>query len=69
MPWIWERFRSIGGKRSEQADEGEEFGQEDAGEAEEKYLSNAGYGAGLGAGDAAGVARADLDEFKKPRDY
>jgi hypothetical protein len=69
MPWIWERFRGIGGNRSDQADENEESGQEDAGAAEEKYLSDSGYGAGLAAGDAAGVARADLDEFKKPRGY
>jgi hypothetical protein len=28
-----------------------------------------GYGGGLAAGDAADVARADLDEFKPPREY
>lgn len=67
--WLWNRIRGAGGKREEQADEREEFGGEDPGLAEEKYLEAAGPGAGgLAAQDAADVAEADLKEFEPPRD-
>jgi hypothetical protein len=68
--WLWDRIRGIGGNRAEDAGEREELGGEDPGEAEERYLSETGYGlpSGLAGGDAADVARADLDEFKPPRD-
>jgi hypothetical protein len=70
MPWIWEKLRGIGGNRSDEADEGEELGQDDAGAGEESYLADThGQGSWLASGDAADVARADLDEFKPPRDY
>jgi hypothetical protein len=67
--WTW--IKGIGGNRDEQSDLQEELGAEDAGAAEEKYLSEAGFGAqtaGLSYGDAADVANADLDEFKPPPD-
>jgi hypothetical protein len=62
-------MRGIGGKRDEEAALREEFGGEDAGQAEEKYLGDVGYGAagGLAAGDAADVAEADLEETEPPR--
>lgn len=72
--WIWNRIRGVGGNKDEQADEREEFGGDDPGEAEEQYLARAGYGlgpsagGGLAAGDAADVAEADLEEFKPPSD-
>jgi hypothetical protein len=83
MTWgLWEWIRGRGGSPEEEADLREEFGPEnpefggkDPGEAEEDYLEDTGYGApmgyggGLAAGDAADVARADLDEFKPPREY
>jgi len=83
MTWgIWEWIRGRGGNPENEADLREEFGPEnpefggkDAGEAEETYLEETGYGApygyggGLAAGDAADVAEADLDEFKPPREY
>ena len=70
MTWIWERIRGIGGKRSDEEEELEEFGGEDPGEAEEEYVTEMGHDqmGGLAAGDAADVADADLDEFKPPRD-
>jgi hypothetical protein len=64
--WTW--IRGIGGNRDEDSDLREEFGGEDPGAAEERYLTEAGYGAGLDVGDAASVAEADLDEFKPPPD-
>jgi hypothetical protein len=67
--WLWNRIRGVGGSRDAQADEREEFGGEDAGEAEAQYLEGAGPGAGgLASQDAADVAEADLQEFKPPRD-
>jgi hypothetical protein len=75
MTWgLWEWIRGRGGNPDEEADRLEEYGDEDPGEAEERYLEDTGYGAplgyggGLAAGDAADVASADLDEFKPPRD-
>jgi hypothetical protein len=71
MAWIWDKIRGIGGNREAEADEREEFGGEDPGEAEEKYLAEQGHSqaTGIGSGDAADVVKADLDEFKPPRDY
>jgi hypothetical protein len=66
--WIWTRIRNIGGNPDEEADRREEFGGEDPGEADEKYLGGAGFGDGLAVGDAAEVAEADLEETKPPRD-
>jgi hypothetical protein len=66
--WIWTRIRNIGGNPDEEADRREEFGGEDPGEADEKYLGGAGFGAGLAVGDAAEVAEADLEETKPPPD-
>lgn len=67
--WLWNRIRGVGGNRDEEADELEEFGGEDPGLAEEKYLEGAGPGAGgLAAQDTADVAEADLAELKPPRD-
>jgi len=72
--WIWDKIRGVGKNREAEADLREEFGGEDPGEAEDRYLADSGYGApigyggGLAAGDAADVASADLDEFKPPRD-
>jgi hypothetical protein len=71
---LWSWIRGVGGNPEEEADLREEYGGEDPGEAEERYLAETGYGAGAGyggglaAGDAADVAEADLDEFKPPRD-
>jgi hypothetical protein len=81
MTWgLWEWIRGRGGNPEDEADlreefgpENPEFGGEDPGEADERYLEETGYGApmgyggGLAAGDAADVAKADLDEFKPPR--
>jgi len=68
--WLWDRIQGVGGSRSEQAGRHEEYGGGDAGEAEEKYLAETGYGtpAGLAGGEAAEVARDDLTEFEPPRD-
>jgi hypothetical protein len=65
--WIWTRIRNIGGNPDEEAAQREEFGGEDPGEADEKYLGGAGFGAGLAVGDAAEVAEADLEESERPR--
>jgi hypothetical protein len=71
---LWDWVRGIGGNPEEEAALNEEFGREDPGEAEERYLSEAGYGAGggvgpgLAIGDAADVAEADLEETKPPPD-
>jgi hypothetical protein len=73
---LWDWLRGVGHRSNpdEEADLREEFGGEDPGEAEESYLSEAGYGAGggitggLAIGDAADVAEADLDETKPPPD-
>jgi hypothetical protein len=66
--WLWNRIRGVGGNRDDEADKREEFGGEDPGEAEEKYLAASGYGTDLAAGDAADVAERDLEEFKPPKD-
>jgi hypothetical protein len=70
MTGLWTWIRGIGGNRDEEADLREELGREDPGEAEEQYLTEAGYGAsgGFAFGEAAEVAEADLDETKPPRD-
>jgi hypothetical protein len=71
---LWSWLRGIGGNPDEEADLQEEFGREDPGEAEERFLAEAGSGAGSGVGgglaigDAADVAEADLDETKPPPD-
>jgi hypothetical protein len=71
---LWDWIRGKGGKPDEEADLREEFGGEDPGEAEERYLSEAGYGAGAGfggglaIGDAAEAAEDDLAETKPPPD-
>ena len=65
---LWDRLRNIGGNRETDAAAREDYGGEDAGEAEERYLEGAGYGAGLAMGDAASVAEADLEETEPPRD-
>ena len=62
MAWIWDKLRGIGGNRDEQANQ-------DEGAAEEEYLAETGYGmGGFAMGEAAEVARDDLDELKPPRD-
>ena len=68
MAWFWERIRSIGGKRDDEAALREELGREDAGEAEEKFVAGTGYGdmGGLAASDAADVAEADIEETEPP---
>ena len=40
--WIWTRIRNIGGNPDEEADVREEFGGEDPGEADEKYIKDSG---------------------------
>jgi hypothetical protein len=72
---LWSWLRGIGGNPDEEADLQEEFGREDPGEAEERYLSETGYGAGAGfgggsmaIGEAAEAAEADLEDTKPPPD-
>jgi hypothetical protein len=71
---LWSRLRGIGGKPEDEADLREEFGGEDPGDAEERYLAETGYGAGSGIGgglamgDAAQAAEDDLADTKPPRD-
>lgn len=71
---IWSWIRGIGGNPEEEADLREEFGGEDPGQAEERYLAETGYGAGTGygsglaAGGAAEAAEADLEDTEPPRD-
>jgi hypothetical protein len=67
----------IGGNPAEEADPRRGFGRGGPRrKAEERFLEGAGYaggpsgfsnGGGLAAGDAAEVAKADLDETKPPR--
>jgi hypothetical protein len=72
---LWDWLRGVGHRSNpdEEADLREEFGGEDPGEAEERFLSEAGYGAGggitggLAIGDAADAARADLEESEGPK--
>jgi hypothetical protein len=70
--FIWNWIRGIGGNPDEEAGLREEFGGEDPGEAEERYLTETGYGAGpypgLADADAADVAEADLADTKPPPD-
>jgi hypothetical protein len=69
MGWgLWDKLRGIGKNPDEEADLREEFGGDDPGEAEERYLEGAGYGAGLAVGDAAEAAEDDLADTKPPRD-
>jgi len=71
---LWSWLRGIGGNPDEESDLQEEFGREDPGEAEERYLSEAGFGAGSGIGggmsigDAAQAAEDDLEDTKPPPD-
>ncbi|HEY8235933.1 MAG TPA: hypothetical protein VIF85_04785 [Gaiellaceae bacterium] len=71
---LWDWIRGKGGKPEDEADLREEFGGEDPGEADERYLSEAGYGAGSGIagglsiGDAAQAAEDDLADTKPPPD-
>jgi hypothetical protein len=71
---LWSRLRGIGGKPEDEADLREEFGGEDPGDAEERYLAETGYaagsgfGGGLSMGDAAQAAEDDLADTKPPRD-
>ena len=67
--WIWTRIKGmLGGNPDEEAALREDFGGEDSGEAEERYLGDAPttYG-GVATQDAADVARADLEESERPR--
>lgn len=68
--FLWDWIKGIGGSRSEQADQREEFGGEDPGEAEiDRWATSGGPATGgLAAGDAADVAEADLQEFEPPPD-
>jgi hypothetical protein len=71
--WIWDKIRGVGKNREDEADLEEEFGGEDPGEYEERYLADSGYGAdtgqpGLAAADAADVVEADLDDTRPPPD-
>jgi hypothetical protein len=75
MAWgLWDRIRGIGGKPEDEADLREEFGGEDPGEAEERFLSESGFAAGSGIagglsiGDAAEAAEDDLADTKPPPD-
>ena len=69
MAWLWDKIRGIGRNPEEEAAEREEFGGEDPGEAEERFLGGgAGYGMGFAEGEAAGVAEADLEETRRPPD-
>ena len=70
---IWDWIRGKGGNPDEEADLREEFGDEDPGQAEERYLRDSGYGEpdaypGIAGGDAAAAAEADLEETEPPRD-
>jgi hypothetical protein len=68
--WLWDRIRGVGGNRSDQADEREEYGGGDPGADEVRLAEETDYGGatGLGAMDAGDVAAADLREFEPPRD-
>ena len=62
---LWNWIRSVGGNRDAEADEREEYGGSDPGEAEETRWAGSGLHA---AGAAADVAEEDLSEFEPPRD-
>jgi hypothetical protein len=71
--FIWNWIRGIGGNPDEEAALREEFGGEDPGQAEERYLTETGPGVaapypGLADADAADVAEADLEDTKPPPD-
>lgn len=75
---LWSWIRGIGGNPEEEADQRRGVRQGGPGrEGEGRLLEGTGYaggpsgisyGGGLPAGDAAEVAKADLDETKPPRD-
>jgi len=71
---LWSWVRGIGGKPEDEADLREEFGGEDPGEAEERFLSESGYAAGSGIaggqsiGEAAQAAEDDLADTRPPPD-
>jgi hypothetical protein len=67
--FLWDWIKGIGGSRSDEAAEREEFGGEDPGETEVEHIAAAGpLTDGLAGTDAADVAEADLQEFEPPRD-
>jgi hypothetical protein len=67
--FLWDWIKGIGGSRSDEAAEREEFGGEDPGETEGEHIATAGpLTGGLAGIDAADVAEADLQEFEPPRD-
>ena len=68
MSSLWNWIRGVGRNPKDEAAEREEYGGEDPGQAEERYLAGAGYGAGFAEGEAASVAEADLEETEPPRD-
>jgi hypothetical protein len=73
---LWDWLRGVGHRNhpEDEADLREEYGGEDPGEAEERWLEDSGtaagsgFGGGLAIGDAADVAEADLEETKPPPD-
>jgi hypothetical protein len=70
---LWDWIRGKGGNPDEEADLREEFGGEDPGEAEERYLRDSAYGEpdaypGIAGADAAAAAEADLEDTRPPRD-
>ena len=67
--FLWDWIKGIGGSRSDEAAEREEFGGDDPGETEVEHVATAGpLSGGLAGTDAADVAEADLQEFEPPRD-
>jgi len=67
--FLWDWIKGIGGSRSDEAAEREEFGGDDPGETEVEQVAAAGpLTGGLAGTDAADVAEADLQEFEPPRD-
>jgi hypothetical protein len=67
--FLWDWIKGIGGSRSDEAAEREEFGGEDPEETEVEHIATAGpLTGGLAGTDAADVAEADLQEFEPPRD-
>jgi len=67
--FLWDWIKGIGGSRSDEAAEREEFGGDDPGETEVEHIATAGpLSGGLAGTDAADVAEADLQEFEPPRD-
>ena len=66
--FLWDWIKGIGGSRSDEAAEREEFGGEDPGDEVEQVATAGPLTGGLAGTDAAGVAEADLQEFEPPRD-